>query len=44
MLKLAKENCSMYDNVLFMKEDIHALTFRDGNFDLIIKRLAPDDL
>lgn len=43
MLKIAKENCSIYANVLFKKENVHNLSFKDNMFDLIIKRLAPDN-
>lgn len=44
MLKVAKKNCEIYNNIVFKKEDINKLSFKDQTFNLIIKRLAPDNL
>lgn len=44
MLKVARRNCGKIKNIKFVKADINKLPFSDNYFDLIIKRLAPDNL
>lgn len=44
MLKIAKTNCRKFCNISFKKASMNKLPFSDCHFDLIIKRLAPDNL
>lgn len=43
MVKIAKKNCRDYPHVAFLQADLNNLPFADNSFDLIIKRLAPDN-
>nr|MDD3720748.1 class I SAM-dependent methyltransferase [Candidatus Gracilibacteria bacterium] len=44
MLNIAKENCKEYKNITFKKGNINNIPYGDNLFDLVIKRLAPDNL
>lgn len=44
MLKIAKKNCKNFPNIKFIKADLNFLPFKKNTFDLVIKRLASDNL
>lgn len=44
MLSIAKENCKKYKNITFKKWDINNIPFVNNSFDLVLKRLAPDNV
>ncbi|MBU3934898.1 class I SAM-dependent methyltransferase [Patescibacteria group bacterium] len=44
MIKIARENCRNLPNTKFQIADLNNLPFDNEQFDLVIKRLAPDNL
>jgi len=44
MLKIAKKNCQNYPKINFLFGNLNKITFKSNSFDLVIKRLAPDNI
>jgi SAM-dependent methyltransferase len=44
MIEIAKNNCQNFPNVTFQVVDLNCFPFEKESFDLIIKRLAPDNI
>ena len=44
MIAIARKNCVQYPHVQFQVADLHHLPFQNDFFDLVLKRLAPDNL
>ena len=44
MIQIAKKNCVQYPHITFIHADLNDLPFENNSFDLIIKRLAPDNI
>lgn len=44
MIKIARENCKNLPNAKFKIADLNNLPFNNEHFELVIKRLAPDNL
>lgn len=44
MVKIAQKNCQDHTHITFLQADLNNLPFANNSVDLIIKRLAPDNL